>query len=632
MNPFAGIVMLDGAAVGSRQQESLVAIMTRRSGGRPLAQSSAHALFVQDGAAFAPDGRRRLFAADARLDNGAEIAAALRLDAKASDATLICHAFERQGDAGIAPLLGAFAFAHWDEPARRLTLARDCLGRRPLFFHRGDGFVCFASFLPDLLAMPDVPRRIDAAMMASFLTLDHRERERTFYLGIDRVPSRSCVSITADGVSMRRYWSPRLDAPPPFKRDEDTIERARELFDRAMARCLRDTPRVAILTSGGFDSSAVAATAARLGHGDVTCYTGLPPDGFDIELPAGRYLDERPKVEALARLHPSLRMRFIAPAGVHPLQDDGARLFVRLGLPTRAAGNMGWFGFIDEAIAADGHRIVLGGAMGNYGLTWAGGFSLAALARERRYAALLREAQAIARVEKRKLWRVIAGELGLRLAPRAVQRLVTRLRGEDPDSIDRFSLLNPDAIVALDLHRRWKDDGFDPWYRQFGSPTRLRAHQLFDQLQVGRDVGAMYQAVSGHEMRDPHADRELLEFCLAVPEWLYRRNGISRWFARQVFADRLPPEILNETGRGAQAPNWFASLNARKPAVAAEIERIEASPLAGRLIDVARLKRLYSEWPQDAHVAETRRREYGLGLDRAIHVGQFIRWVEGGNA
>ena len=83
---------------------------------------------------------------------------------------------------------------------------------------------------------------------------------------------------------------------------------------------------------------------------------------------------------------------------------------------------------------------------------------------------------------------------------------------------------------------------------------------------------------------------------------------------------------------GEQASNWFESLDARKPIIEAEVERIEASRLASRLIDVARLKRLIAEWPSDASVAEARVNEYRLGLDRAVHVGQFIRWVEGGNA
>ncbi len=142
----------------------------------------------------------------------------------------------------------------------------------------------------------------------------------------------------------------------------------------------------------------------------------------------------------------------------------------------------------------------------------------------------------------------------------------------------------------------------------------------------------MQSEAEGIEGRDPYSDRELIEFCLSVPETLYRRNGIRRWFARQLFADRLPREILDETRSGEQSPNWFELLDARKPIVAAEVERLESSRLASRLIDLPRLKRLLAEWPQDARTAQARMREYRYGLDRAVHVGQFIRWVEGGNA
>src|SRR5262249_54780899 len=122
------------------------------------------------------------------------------------------------------------------------------------------------------------------------------------------------------------------------------------------------------------------------------------------------------------------------------------------------------------------------------------------------------------------------------------------------------------------------------------------------------------------------------EFSLSVPETLYRRHGIARWFARKVFADRLPSEITGERRYGEQAPNWFESLNARKERIMRDLERIEASTLASRLIDVDRLKRLIAEWPPDASAAEARRTEYRYLFERAVHVGQFICWVEGSNA
>ena len=207
------------------------------------------------------------------------------------------------------------------------------------------------------------------------------------------------------------------------------------------------------------------------------------------------------------------------------------------------------------------------------------------------------------------------------------------MRGLDPDSVADHSPLNPDFIAEAGLARLWQKQGFDP---RLGTPDwnakRWRAHRLFDHNQYGRDNRASARDIFGHEMRDPHADRRLLEFALAVPETMYRRDGVPRAFARRVLADRLPRSILDERRGGTNTPMWFRSLDARRNAIATEIERLEASTLARRLIDLPRLKRLMAQWPKDENEAERRKGDYCLALARGVHVGRFIRWVEGGNA
>lgn len=632
MASFAGIIALDGVPVSRRREEFLLRAVARGAGERSVQiQRRPHAVFVQTGPGGA-GGDGALFVSSSRLDNRSDIAAAAKASAHAGESECIRKSFESRGDDGIATLLGAFAFAHWNERAATLTLARDCIGHRSLFYHRGDGFVAFASHLTDLLALPDVPRELDERMLANFLALNHREREATFYRGICRVPSRAVVRITKDGVAQRRYWSPAFDAPPPYVDDGDYIARARELFDRATAQTLRDTSRVAVELSGGLDSSAMAATAARLRGCEIACYTGVPPPDLGRPARPGWYLDERSKVEALGRLHPSLRLHFITPRGVHPRQSDPARYFPSLPVARRNLCNLGWFAQIDDALSADGHRLLLHGGMGNMTLSWDGRFSLAILLQQGRLLRMRTEAGAIARATNRSLSRVMAGEAVMPLLPPPLQRTVHRMRGLAPEDVSRFSLLRPAVMEELDLRRQWREDGFDPTYGIGGTSAHLRAHQIFDQSQLSRDYAGMRFKAEGLEVRSPYDDRELIEFCLSVPETLFRRNGVPRWFARQVFADRLPREILDETGRGEQAPNWFESLDARKSIIVAEAERLQSSRLANRLIDLPRLNRLIAEWPKDAREAQTRMVEYRYGLDRAVHVGQFIRWVEGGNA
>ena len=197
----------------------------------------------------------------------------------------------------------------------------------------------------------------------------------------------------------------------------------------------------------------------------------------------------------------------------------------------------------------------------------------------------------------------------------------------------RFSALNPAFIAEHDLVRQARAQGFDPWFGVSGwHPARYRAYRLFDYNQFAHDTIATNEEVHGYEWRDPHADRRLLEFLLTVPEPLYRRNGVPRSFARAVLADRLPPEILHERRTGAHNVTWFRALDARRQEIATELERLEASPLARRLIDLPRLKRLMNEWPANEHMAEKRQSHLRSALSRGVHIGRFIRWVEGGNA
>jgi asparagine synthase (glutamine-hydrolysing) len=648
MSALAGIVALDGAPIDSEAEAQTSRAIAASYSGRTAMRRIAGAAFVQRDSsqgtqlsgemhALTEADGRVLFAALARLDNREELGAALGLGgaelARRSDPHLLLSMHERWGDDGVARCLGAFAFASWDAEARRLTLGRDCLGNRPLFYHRGPHFVAFATTLRALLALPGVPRALDELALAQFIAVNHRDQQRTLYRGIERVPGRTLVTIDRSGVRSRKYWTPDFDAPAPYTREEDYIDRARELLDIAVAAATRDTPHVAIATSGGLDSSAIAATAARLGTAEsITCFSMVPLSGAQIDVGPFGYLDERDKVEALVRMHPRLSVRFIAPGRDDPFAEDDARYFARAGLPALGPIGMGIGRHFTEAIQAAGHRVVLIGNYGDFGLSWRGSLSLVALLHGGQWGSFAHELGAVARESDRGLVRTFAGDVILPAAPFWMRRLVHRLRGRDPDSVAQHSALNPAFIAESGLTRQWREQGFDPWFglRDWNA-ARWRAARVFDHNQYASDLRAMAGEIVGHEVRDPHADRRLLEFALAVPEPMYRRDGVPRSFARRVLADRLPREIIDERRRGANNPTWFRSLDARRADIARDIERLEASPLARRLLDVPRLKRLMAQWPKDEQAAEGRLGEYRLALAGGLHVGRFIRWIEGGN-
>src|SRR5580698_8054169 len=412
MSAFAGIIALDGGPLDRRAEAFAASAVTALRGGRTVARRIDGALFVLrlpsggSGDAHVSTGNdgRALFAALARLDNREELGGALGLApaelAQVPDAALIRRMNERWGDAGVARCLGAFAFASWDTDTRRLTLGRDCLGNRSLFYHHGPEFIVFATTLGALLALPGVPREIDEIALANFMVVNNREKGRTFYRGIARVPSRTLMTIDRNGPHHRQYWAPDLDRAPPYRREEDYIERARELFDLAVAAATRDTPHIAIATSGGLDSSAIAATAARLGLAkSITCFCIVPPLGAKIDVGPFRYLDDRDKVEALARMHPSLAVRFITPDRDHFVTKDDLRFISRANLPALAAAGIGRP--LADTLEAGGHRVVLIGNYGDFGLSWWGPLSLLALLRGGQWGSFAQELRAVARQSDR---------------------------------------------------------------------------------------------------------------------------------------------------------------------------------------------------------------------------------------
>ena len=443
MSAFVGIVAPGGTPIDCVVAECAATALARFRRGRASVVRGDSALFLEcvgrdDRAAQAQargaSPRQTLFAALARLDNRQELGDVLSLSRpeliRTSDAMLLQHMFEVHGDQGVARCLGAFSFAHWDAAARRLTLGRDCLGNRPLFYHCGAKFIYFATSLGVLLTLPGVPRTINELALAQFIAVNNGNERQTFYRGIDRVRSRTLVTIDAQGIQHRTYWSPDLVAPPPYQRDEDYVERARELLDLAVASATRDTPRVAIAASGGLDSSAIAATAARQSVVDsITCFSLVPPPGVQINIARHRYLDERDKLQELGRMYPNLDIRFVCPDSIHPNAYDDTRQFVRLHLPAFNPAAFGAGSHLPDAVAASGHRTLLIGNYGNFGLTWLGSFSLLELFRARRWRDFLREWSAVAREHDQSLLRAFAANLVVPSASRRMRRLIYRLRG-----------------------------------------------------------------------------------------------------------------------------------------------------------------------------------------------------------
>jgi asparagine synthase (glutamine-hydrolysing) len=212
--------------------------------------------------------------ADARLDARRELIAKLEdklgaplrtLDDSSrppNDAELLLHAYKAWAEDCVKYLLGDFAFAVWDSTRQRLFCARDQLGIRQLYYSVSADCFVFSNTLNCLRLHPHVSNKLNELAIGDFLLFgQNQEKDTTTFADIKRLPRAHTLSVGAEGVQLREYWTPTA-ATIRYRNDRDYIERFQELLKVSVADRLR-TERVGISLSGGLDSSAVAAVATQ---------------------------------------------------------------------------------------------------------------------------------------------------------------------------------------------------------------------------------------------------------------------------------------------------------------------------------------------------------------------------------
>jgi asparagine synthase (glutamine-hydrolysing) len=216
-----------------------------------------------------------LISADVRLDNRDEVLERIGIapgEARAwPDSRVLLGGWEKFGDALWPMLRGPFAVAIWDQRRRALTLARDHLGLNVVMWHKSARFFAFATMPNGLFALDTVPRQLSEEKLADFLVLNHTDHATTIYRDVFRLPPAHVMRIAADGSFRQfRYWSPADIAPIRLSSDQAYADGLRERLDVAVRRQMRSAHPVGCLLSGGLDSSAVAALAARAGRDERT--------------------------------------------------------------------------------------------------------------------------------------------------------------------------------------------------------------------------------------------------------------------------------------------------------------------------------------------------------------------------
>jgi asparagine synthase (glutamine-hydrolysing) len=206
-----------------------------------------------------------------------------------SDTEVILHVYDEDGLDGLTQLAGMFAFALWDAPRRRLVLARDRLGIKPLYWTVAGGLLAFASEIPPLLRVPGVRRTVDAGALRYFLTLRTVPAPLTLFRGIQKLaPAHQLVCEDGAVEPPRAYWS-LATAPRPARTDlEDAARELHRRIDTAVGEHMLSDVPVGAFLSGGLDSSLIVACMRRRAPRDLHTFSVGAEAPAASELPYAR--------------------------------------------------------------------------------------------------------------------------------------------------------------------------------------------------------------------------------------------------------------------------------------------------------------------------------------------------------
>ncbi|WP_372340406.1 asparagine synthase (glutamine-hydrolyzing) [Parvularcula sp. IMCC14364] len=244
-----GFFIEDGIGLGHRR----LAIIDLAGGQQPFVSHSGDTVLCFNGEIYNYAALRKTLA---------QRSMALRTQ---SDTEALTEMWEADQAAALPDLLGMFAFAVWQKNARTLTLARDRLGEKPLYYATSaDGFLLFASELPALMASGLLPADLSREAIADYFAYGYVPDPHTIYNGIHKLPPASTLVLTAatqDLPAPQRYWQVRLDQAHHISL-ASASEELTELLDRSVhSQMVSDVPLGAFL-SGGVDSSGIVAAMA----------------------------------------------------------------------------------------------------------------------------------------------------------------------------------------------------------------------------------------------------------------------------------------------------------------------------------------------------------------------------------
>jgi asparagine synthase (glutamine-hydrolysing) len=477
-----------------------------------------------------------------------------------ADTEVIVHLYEELGEEFATKLNGMFAIALWDTKARKLVLARDRLGIKPLHYAWQDGRFYFGSEIKSLLKA-GVSREIDLESLSRYFTYEYVPTPESIFAKIKKIPPAHLMVVRDGKSEVRRYWDVHFAETAPERRSEESWaeEIAARLRESVRMRLLSDVP-LGVFLSGGIDSSAVTAFMSETAGGRVKTFSiGFKEKTFD-ELDYAKIVADKFGTEHTEFVVESRQAADLVPTLMEYLDEPLADASI---IPTYVISKLARR-HVTVALAGDGGDELFGG-YDTY------------------------KAFKVARLYRKIPGFLRRGLIGptVRRLPASEKRLSFEFKAkkftagvEHPPEIANtlwWGAYTPELkarLLAPGLREHVSADPFGP-IREQAAQTRaadpldrlayldLKLY-LQDDLLVKVDRMSMANSL---EIRTPFLDYTFVEFAATIPSRLKLKGFESKHILKKALASRLPAEILNKKKIGFDIPLGPWLRNELKPFV-----------------------------------------------------------------
>ena len=534
----AGLYLAPGVGLGHRR----LSIVDVAHGQQPMYSEDRRFVIVYNGEVFNhPTLQPELEAAGVRYRTR-------------SDTETVLHLYERLGERALERMRGMFAFAIWDGLERRLFLARDRYGVKPLYYaHRPDGTLVFGSEIKALLPAQHDRAALNREALPDFLANHAPSGAATLFAGIMRLPPGHTLSWQDGRISIRQYWDVDFAAAHAAPRPGSAAERAlieeyRERFTEAVRlRLMSDVP-LGMFLSGGIDSAAITATMATLVKEPIRTFSMAFAEREANELEYARLVASAYRTEH--------REVVVSPAQFFA---ELPRLLWHEDEPLAHPSSIALY-FVSQ-LASRHVKVVLTGEGSDE--TLAGYNRYRVTEYNARLGALYQ--RCLPGFARRGVSRLLAGlPASSRLRQHASRTFL--MRGADLDELyfDNFAVFGRDAQRDLLLPElRAQLRAVDPYAAYHAALARVSGKPLLSQLLYADVKTYLHELLmkqdqmsmaASIESRVPFLDHPLTEWLASLPPAMKLRGATTKWILRRAMHGKLPARILERRKMGFPVP------------------------------------------------------------------------------